>query len=374
MKRCHFFTIPAMLTIALGVTLSSQGSELDRLLDQHPAVQPRAPQSAFAPPQSAFAPTTAQATAPTTAPATPDVRARNIFYEPPAPIGAPPMAQPMAPPIQQVAPPVQQVAPPAGYGYGATPPSPATAFAPQPPATAQPPLMAPGGHIGLKYKIILQGPGGEFREVPETFPFRSGMRFRMLFEPNISGYLYIFHRGSNTKGSRLFPDPRIAGGQNRVEAHQEVMIPHSGWFLFDSNTGWEDLIIFLTPRQLDTFDSLTYGPGGALPDDGWQVVTAAVSDHQAAPSPYGVRGESGGGATDRNLFDPGAEAAPAAGATTDSLRNIVYEGPEGYPSQPLVYTPPVVEPDNWSLNVPSSSYAVESAPMLIHFLRLQHLP
>ena len=55
------------------------------------------------------------------------------------------------------------------------------------------------------------------------------------------------------------------------------------------------------------------------------------------------------------------KAAPAGG------KNIVYE-------PPIVYTPPVVEPDNWEVNVPAPSYAVENAPMLIHHIRLAHNP
>ena len=250
----------------------------------------------------------------------------------------------------------------------------------EPPA---PPRPRPGQgqlppFIGLRYKILLLGPDGYTREVPETFPFVSGQRFRLVFQPNINGFLYIFHKGSNSKGMRLFPDPRINEGRNRVNKFEEVMVPAQGWFRFDNQTGMEDLYVFVTPRPLDAFNNLQYGSDGALPQGGWQQVTAATSDMQR-PRPDAARGDR----PPRDRAVKGSDAkpdkAPAAkkegsakegsAAKEAKDKNIVFE-PEGAP--PVTYTPPVTEPDNWALNTPAPSYAVQQAPMLIHHIRMQH--
>ncbi|MCX7047104.1 MAG: DUF4384 domain-containing protein [Candidatus Sumerlaeota bacterium] len=321
-----------------------------------------------------------------------DIRAKNLYYEPPmqpatpaAP--APPMAPPPAPP----------------------------------PAPNQPPAMQPG-YIGLKYKILLQGPEEKVREVPEIFPFRSGQRFQLVFESNINGFLYIFHKGSNSKGMRLFPDLRINGGRNEVKRFEEFVVPFTGWLKFDERPGMEDLYFFVTPQPLDAFDNLQCAPDGSLADGAWAEVTAATTNAQPprpdaarAPMPRPADAAAGGPAGEPRVspIAPGqpplAPLAPLAPGATDDERgpamrreapmaggpkNIVFEPdqpqppmppqpPAGAsqppqqpqpPQPPMIYTPPVVQPENWNVNVPASSYVVENAPMLIHHVQLQHHP
>lgn len=304
MKHLSHIAIPVLVAalLALASPPAFCANGVDKLMEQHPGVKDKKASAAGMASEMPSAPS--------------DSRARNIYYEPP-----------------------QTYTPPPNY--------------PQPPQPAPPQQpIYPGGYIGLKYKIMLLGPNGYVREVPETYPFRSGMRFRLLFEPNVDGYLYIFHKGSNSKGSRLFPDPRINNGQRTVQRYQEVLIPYSGWFKFDAQTGVEDLYIFVSPQPLDTFDNLQYGQGGVLPTGGWEQVTAATSNYQY----------------------PRPDAARSTGGKKGD-RNIVYEpGSPSYQPQTYTYTPPLVQPNNWDVNVPGSHYVVENAPMLIHHIRLQHHP
>ena len=340
-------TLAVLVAAALAIPTLVWAQNLDQVLDQAKAKDAGAPGGATATAAQPSAPAPPASAPPAGAPGeesaskgTGDVRARNIFYLPP---NAPAPIQPMPPVMVQ----------------------------PMPNAPLPPPVAPPSqpSYIGLRYKILLQGPQGEVREVPETFPFRSGMRFRLQFQPNITGYMYIFHKGSNSKGTRLFPEPRINGGQNFVQGYQEIMVPYTGWFRFDQTPGMEELYIFVTPQKLDTFNNLQCGPDGSLPEGGWQQVTAATSNYQY-PRPDAARAMAGGPAPAPGMPPRAMEGQGGAQPGQPGGKNIVYE-PEGAP-QPICYTPPVVEPNNWQVNQPCDSFAVENAPMLIHHIRMQH--
>ncbi len=109
-----------------------------------------------------------------------------------------------------------------------------------PPAASQRPTP-----IGLRYQILLRR-GDYVSFVPEGYQFRSGDQFRVVFQANAEGYCYIFNRGTSGKGHVLFPDPRINGGDNRVPAHTDYVVPGAGWYEFDEMPGIEELFVFFS--------------------------------------------------------------------------------------------------------------------------------
>src|ERR1035441_3194605 len=61
---------------------------------------------------------------------------------------------------------------------------------------------------------------------------------RILLKSNSNGRLVIAQRDSGGGSSVLFPDPRVAGGDNRIRASQVTALPsESTWFKFDEHPG-----------------------------------------------------------------------------------------------------------------------------------------
>jgi len=244
----------------------------------------------------------------------------------------------------------------------------------------EPPSVPTGqpGYLGLRYKILLldYGPRGRgrdigyepetepvLREVTERFPFRSGMRFRIAFQTNANGYLYLFHKGSSSKGVRLFPDPRINDGKNFVFKYEDIAVPFQGWFRFDERPGLEDLYVFFSPRPIDQFNNLEMaGSGGTLTDGGWTQVTAA-STSLLPPRPDAARGT-------RNVQweSPAIAAAPDLAKAPEKAKAEETARSKG-PKRDII-----VEPDVPSGSVPVACYVTEQTPILIHHIQLKHLP
>lgn len=104
-------------------------------------------------------------------------------------------------------------------------------------------------NAGLMYYIERQRPDGQFERVNPTVTFRSGDKIRIQLKSNANGRLVIAQRDSDGGSSVLFPDPRIAGGDNRIRAGQVTALPsETTWFKFDEHPGAEHLFVMLTPE------------------------------------------------------------------------------------------------------------------------------
>jgi hypothetical protein len=148
--------------------------------------------------------------------------------------------------------------------------------------------------IGLGYTIFMRDAKGVPIRVDPKQVFRSGDHVRLMVEPNVDGYLYIFTTEDGGKPSMLYPDPRLNEGDNRVAAHTPVEIPsrkekdpEAQWFVFDANPATERLYFVVTRAPLP---SVPTGQGlldhyKAYPDSGyfsppdavWSAVTRGQS-------------------------------------------------------------------------------------------------
>ena len=112
--------------------------------------------------------------------------------------------------------------------------------------------------IGLGYTVFMREPSGRAIRVEPTREFRTGDRIRLAFEPNVDGYLYIFNSENGAAPRMIFPDARLDGGGNWVEAHVPVEVPSSEepeerlrWFEFYGDPGSERVFIVLTREPLN---------------------------------------------------------------------------------------------------------------------------
>jgi hypothetical protein len=162
------------------------------------------------------------------------------------------------------------------------------------PATNRPSSRKAQPAIGLGYTVFMREPSGRAIRVEPTREFRTGDRIRLAFEPNIDGYLYIFNSENGAAPRMIFPDARLDGGENWIEAHVPVEVPSSEepeerlrWFEFFGDPGTERVFIVVTREPIPgvpTADELVAFCGmnkdkcpWQAPDDVWQQIQKATT-------------------------------------------------------------------------------------------------
>lgn len=111
--------------------------------------------------------------------------------------------------------------------------------------------------IGLGYTLFKRDASGDAVRVDPASEFHTGDRVRISLEPNVDGYLYVFHSEGNGQPEMIFPDWRLEDGDNAIEAHVPYDVP-SGfekderlrWFTFYGNPATERLYIVVTREPL----------------------------------------------------------------------------------------------------------------------------
>lgn len=106
-----------------------------------------------------------------------------------------------------------------------------------------------GVNAGLMYYIERQGADGQVDRVNPATIFHSGDKIRLQLKSNVDGRLVIAQRNPDGSSGVLFPDSRVNGGDNRIQANTVAALPSWGaWFKFDNNPGEEHLLVMLTPE------------------------------------------------------------------------------------------------------------------------------
>jgi hypothetical protein len=111
--------------------------------------------------------------------------------------------------------------------------------------------------IGLGYTLFMRDADGRGVRVEPTRQFHNGDRIRLALEPNIDGYLYIFDSEDGGPVRMIYPDARLDGGDNWIEAHVPMEIPSSDeseerlrWFQFYGQPGGDRIYVVVTREPL----------------------------------------------------------------------------------------------------------------------------
>ncbi len=111
--------------------------------------------------------------------------------------------------------------------------------------------------IALGYTMFMRDVNGRAVRIDPTREFHNGDRIRISLEPNTDGYLYVFHTEGDGQPEMIFPDARLEGGENWVEAHVPMDVPSTvetderlKWFQFYGNPATEHLFVVLTREPL----------------------------------------------------------------------------------------------------------------------------
>jgi Domain of unknown function (DUF4384) len=112
--------------------------------------------------------------------------------------------------------------------------------------------------IALGYTMFMRDVNGRAVRIDPAREFHNGDRIRISLEPNIDGYLYVFHTEGDGQPEMIFPDARLEGGENWIEAHVPVDVPSTvetderlKWFQFYGNPATEHLFVVVTREPLD---------------------------------------------------------------------------------------------------------------------------
>jgi hypothetical protein len=119
------------------------------------------------------------------------------------------------------------------------------------------PSNGPVQAIGLGYTLFMRDSSGRSVRVEPSHEFHSGDRVRISLEPSIDGFLYVFHTEGAGQPEMIYPDARLDGGENWIEAHVPMEVPSSEqsddryhWFVFDNNPATERLYVVVTREPL----------------------------------------------------------------------------------------------------------------------------
>jgi serine/threonine-protein kinase len=91
------------------------------------------------------------------------------------------------------------------------------------------------------------------RTISSDFTFRSGDAMGFALIPPQSGYLYLLQQGSKGNVEIIYPDRRLEGSFQRVEAGRNVKAPAQRdlGFKLDNNPGTETVYVILAPTKDD---------------------------------------------------------------------------------------------------------------------------
>jgi hypothetical protein len=111
--------------------------------------------------------------------------------------------------------------------------------------------------IGLGYTVFMRDASGRSIRVEPSHEFHTGDRIRLALEPSVDGFLYIFDSEDGGVPKMIYPDPRLDGGDNWIEAHVPVEVPSSEeaeerlrWFEFYGQPGGDRIFVIVTREPL----------------------------------------------------------------------------------------------------------------------------
>jgi Domain of unknown function (DUF4384) len=118
-------------------------------------------------------------------------------------------------------------------------------------------VSGPASAIGLGYTLFMRDHNGRSIRVEPGREFHNGDRVRISLEPNVDGYLYVFHTEGDGPAEMIYPDARLDGGENWIEGHVPIEVPSSEetderlrWFAFYGDAGIERLYVVVSREPL----------------------------------------------------------------------------------------------------------------------------
>ena len=196
--------------------------------------------------------------------------------------------------------------------------------------------------LGLRYSIV-RLVEGKMVEVSPYFVFHAGDHIQLRVQTNAPGYLYVVSQGSSGVWTPLFPSPKIANGDNRVDGWHTYILPTPDYEIsFDTQTGTENVTIVFSREPVPDFEDLIYSLQGRHTQP-----AAQTGEPAAAPKPKGMIMMASVRIDDdvvgrlhantRDLIVEHVDSATPADSSGDKKETAVYVvNPSGSPDSRLV--------------------------------------
>lgn len=106
---------------------------------------------------------------------------------------------------------------------------------------------------------------GQTSNVAPSAEFKSGDKVKLVFTPNVDGYVYWMAKGSSGQYALLYPSAK-AGMDNAVSRNQEYTVPAKGAFKFDDQPGDENLLCILSTDKIPELEQAAGNMTAAAPE------------------------------------------------------------------------------------------------------------
>ena len=116
----------------------------------------------------------------------------------------------------------------------------------------------------LRYSVHKMLTDEETIEVDSETSFRNGEKIQLKVEGNQAGYMYVFSQGTSGIWKPIFPSAEVDGADNKVRAHQPVLLPGEEYTIsFSGKPGAENLFIVYSRSSNEDIDKLIYAQKNA---------------------------------------------------------------------------------------------------------------
>jgi len=140
-------------------------------------------------------------------------------------------------------------------------------------------IVIPHPIIGVSAQISVKRKGSREFDPPKSFPpdFKKGDQYKLRFETNVNGYLYVFRKGmkevvflypsrarTSTRTKDQRPQMRETG---KVKAYDPIEIPKAEkGFDYDQRKAGESLVVFLSLKEIPDLEDLKEKPKISAPE------------------------------------------------------------------------------------------------------------
>jgi len=130
-------------------------------------------------------------------------------------------------------------------------------------------IVIPNPIIGISSQVLVKSKGDKSFGPPQPFSteFKKGDEYKLRFESNVDGYLYVFRQGAKSvevlfptavkKGKRTKTQETLPRDSGKIRAHEPKEIPiGTKGYLYDPKKAGDRIFVFLSLRENPDLDAL----------------------------------------------------------------------------------------------------------------------
>jgi len=127
--------------------------------------------------------------------------------------------------------------------------------------------------LTLQWHLIERGDGNTKVDADPSATFQNEDQLRLAITTNQPGFLYVISQPPTNDALILFPDPQVNGGQNRVKANEDYIVPaycpgfedpKDCWWTMKPPAGTEKLLIIFSREKITTLPNQVIKAGGRV--------------------------------------------------------------------------------------------------------------